>query len=210
MKKRIVLCDDHVLFLEGLEKLIGTENNYEVMASYSNPANCIAYIKKTPPDIFICDLNLEKTDGFEIISQLKPYLTHTLTIILTAYNEDFLIDKARKMGINCFVQKSASREEFFEIFQRTPGDEFYTNVAKKNMKAFGQHETNFKQKFKLSAKEIEIIRLVAKGKTSQEIGDQLFLSRFTIETHRRNIGKKLGISGITSLIQFANENHLLD
>jgi DNA-binding NarL/FixJ family response regulator len=210
MKKRIVLCDDHVLFLEGLEKLIGTENNYEVIASYSHPASCIEFIKKSPPDIFICDLNLEKVDGFEIISQLKPFLSETLIIILTAYNEDFLMEKARKMGIHCFVQKSASKEEFFEIFKRTPGDEFYTNIAKSPNNAFSKNETDFKQKFKLSAKEIEIIKLVAKGKTSQEIGDQLFLSRFTIETHRRNIGKKLGISGITSLIQFANENHLLD
>lgn len=210
MKKQIVLCDDHVLFLEGLEKLIGTENNYEVVASYSNPVSCIEHIKKTPPDIFICDLNLEKTDGFEIIHQLREYLTDTLTIILTAYNEDFLIEKARKLGIHCFVQKSASTEEFFEIFKRKPSDGFYTNISKNSNKEFSQQETDFKQKFKLSAKEIEIIRLVVKGKTSQEIGDQLFLSRFTIETHRRNIGKKLGISGITSLIQFANENNLLD
>jgi len=129
MKKQIVLCDDHVLFLEGLEKLIGTESNYEVVAAYSNHSTCIEYIKNSPPDIFICDLNLEKKDGFEIMQELKPNLEKTLKIILTAYNEDFLVEKARKLGVNCFMLKSASREELFGIFERKPSDAFYTNVC---------------------------------------------------------------------------------
>lgn len=211
MKKTIVLCDDHILFLEGLKNLISSEGTYEVAASFSNHIKCIEYVKQNPPNIFICDLNLESADGFEIMSSLKEYLENTLTIILTAYHEDFLVDKARKSGINCYVSKTATKEQFFEIFQRQPSDKFYADPSLKvNVKEFSERDGIFKNKFKLSPKEIEIVKLVVKGKTSQEIGDALFVSRFTIETHRRNIGKKLGITGITSLIQFARENNLLD
>lgn len=161
-------------------------------------------------DVFICDLNINNFDGFLLLEELKPQLKNTKTIILTAYYEDFLIQKAKRIGVNAFLKKETTAEELVDVIESGLNKEFYTNKSyKKDAGAYSSIDDQIINKFRISKQEKEIIRLIIKGLTSQEIADTLFISKTTVTTHRKNIHRKLEISNSSSLIKFAHENNLL-
>jgi DNA-binding NarL/FixJ family response regulator len=160
-------------------------------------------------DVFICDLNIDNTDGFVLIEELKNELERTKIIILTAYFEDFLIQKAERLGINAFLRKETTAEELIRVIELQPNTPFYTNKNfKKTSNPFTLIDESVANKFRLSKQEKEIIKLIIEGKKSKQIGEVLFISKTTVDTHRRNIHKKLEISNSSSLIKFAYENNL--
>jgi len=208
MPKNIIICDDHVLFLSGItELLIKLGNDYKVIA-FSNSNDCKNHIINGA-DVFICDLNIDKIDGFVLINELKRQLANTKVIILTAYFEDFLIQKAEKMGISAFLKKETTAEELIDIIETPRGTPFYSNNNnKKPTNQFAAKDESVVNKLRLSRQEKEIIKLIIEGKTSKEIAEKLFISKTTVDTHRRNINKKLEITNSSSLIKFAHENNL--
>jgi DNA-binding NarL/FixJ family response regulator len=160
-------------------------------------------------DVFICDLNIDHQDGFELIENLRPAIGDSKVIILSAYFEEYLIHKARKHGVFAFLKKETTVEELIDVIDRNEEEGFYsqpTPLSKQN--AFLNQDENFVNKFKLSKQEREIIKWIVQGKLSKEIGDLLFISKTTVDTHRRNINRKLNVSSVGELIKFANENNL--
>jgi DNA-binding NarL/FixJ family response regulator len=207
--KNIVICDDHILFLNGITEILNKLGNNYSVRSFSNSEACRNYIMHHGADIFICDLNIDNKDGFLLIEELKDLLVHTRIIILTAYFEDFLIQKAEKMGISAFLKKETTADELIDVIEMEDNMPFYTNKSrKKSSNDFSAMDDSVVNKFRLSKQEKEIIRLIIEGKTSREIADELFISKTTVDTHRRNINRKLEISNSSSLIKFANENNL--
>jgi len=183
--------------------------HYYNVISFSDTESCMSYLRQNHVDVFICDLNIDNTDGFVLIDELKHELTTTKIIILTAYFEDFLIQKAEKMGIHAFLKKETTAEELIEVIELPAGAPFYSNkVHKRVNNDFANLDESVVNKFRLSKQEKEIIKLIIEGKTSKQIADQLFISKTTVDTHRRNINKKLEISNSSSLIKFAHENNL--
>jgi len=207
--KKIVICDDHILFSSGLTELLKKSPNEYDIVSFKDSESCKSHLQKHNADVFICDLNIDNIDGFVLISELKKELISTKIIILTAYYEDFLIQKAEKAGIHAFLKKETEAKELIAVIEMPIKAPFYTNKAiKKPNNSFQEKDTTVAGKFKLSVQEKHIIKLIIEGKSSKEIADQLFISKTTVDTHRRNIHRKLEISNSASLIKFANENNL--
>jgi DNA-binding NarL/FixJ family response regulator len=208
MLKNIIICDDHILFLNGISELLKKMgNNYNVIG-FNDSDSCKAYLQQNHADVFICDLNIDNIDGFVLIEELKNELVNTKVIILTAYYEDFLIQKAEKLGIHAFLKKETTAEELIDVIETGPNS-FYTNRSlKKPTNDFKNIDDSVVNKFRLSKQEKEIIKLIIAGKTSKQIADELFISKTTVDTHRRNINRKLEISNSSSLIKFAHENNL--
>lgn len=209
MGKKIVICDDHVLFCNGIAEILKKLNpEYQITTCY-NSEDCIRAFKDSEVDIFICDLNIDKTDGFELIESLKPKLNGTKIIILSAYYEDFLIQKAERKGIHAFLKKETTSEELIEIIESSVNSPFYSQKKlQKSINIFAQKDSTISNKFRLSNQEKEIIKLIVQGKTSKEIADILYISKMTVDTHRRNINKKLAVTNSSSLVKFAHENNL--
>lgn len=181
---------------------------YEVHLVHTSES-CKQFLSEQPVDVFICDLNIDSKDGFVLIEEAREFLKHTKVIILSAYFEDFLIRKAEKMKLAAFLKKESTCEELIRAIESQSG-EFYTKEAVSNPNGFTKIDGSFSNKFKLSNQEREIIKWIVKGKTSKEIAEILFISKLTVDTHRRNINRKLEITNSGSLIQFAYENHLYD
>ena len=209
MPKTIIICDDHTLFLAGLTEVLKKfGNNYNVV-SFNDAVACKTYLRENTVDVFICDLNIKETDGFLLIDDLKSELRKTKKIILTAYFEDFLIRKASKNGIHAFLKKETSVEELIHVIEMDRDAPFYSNkIQSKDNNGFKSKDESVAGKFMLSKQEKEIIKLIVQGMTSNEIATQLFISCATVDTHRKNIHRKLEISNVSSLIKFANENNL--
>lgn len=203
----VVLCDDHELFLNGIRDILLKSEGFLVKKVFTRSSDCIKYLNTFEPDILITDLNIDTHDGFDIVNEVNIRRLKTLVVILTAYEEPFLVEKARQMGACAYLSKNTSSTELLDTLENIESSGFITNIREKDqLNSFENLGTQFTGKFRLSKQEINIIKLVLEGNTSQKIGETLFISKHTAETHRRNIYKKLGISGFISLQQFAR-NH---
>lgn len=209
MTKKIVICDDHILYAIGIAEILkqyGSHFQIEIFSAYET---CKKYIENNTIDVFICDLNIYNRDGFELILDLKKHLTDTKIIILTAYFEDFLIKKAEKMGVNAFLKKETSADELYEVIELEKNAAFYINKnTKKEINSYTPLNELVIGKFILSKQEKEIIKLIIDGENSKGIAQKLFISKATVDTHRKNIHRKLKITNSSSLIKFAHENNL--
>lgn len=207
--KTILICDDHSLFTDGLVQLLAQAGKNYIVESVNDTAACEAKILRNKYDIFICDLNIDKQDGFELLAKMSTHLSGTRKIILSAYCETFLVKKAQAEGIHAYLKKDSVLEELIKAIESA--EPFYTNASDQvEDNDYLTADNTFKLKFKLSKQEKKIIKLVVKGKTSKEIAEELFISKVTVDTHRRNINRKLEISNVSSLYKFAYENQLLD
>jgi len=209
MSKNIVICDDHILFLNGLSEILNKFGVDYNVVTFNDSQSCKSYIQQNKVDVFICDLNIDNVDGFVLIEELKEQLIDAKIIILTAYYEDFLIKKAQKLCINAFLKKETSSEELINVIELEKSFPFYTNKNSNNfINKFRVVDEAVINKFRLSNQEKEIIKYIVAGKTSKEISVALYISKNTVDTHRKNIHKKLELTNSSSLIKFANENNL--
>ena len=208
--KRILICDDHHLFANGLAQLLNHANkNYEI-ESVNDSTSCENTLENKKFDVFLCDLNIDNQDGFSLISKMKNQLLSTRTIFISAYSEKYLIEKAQKAGVHGYLKKDSNLTYLIEAIESN--EPFYTNITSFNQPKndFTELDEKFQLKFKLSKQEKMIIKLVISGNASKEIAEILCISKFTVDTHRRNINRKLGVTNISTITKFVHENNLLD
>jgi DNA-binding NarL/FixJ family response regulator len=209
MPKNIVICDDHALFLSGLSEILNKFGADYNVVTFNDSQSCKSYVQQNKVDVFICDLNIDNVDGFVLIEELKAELNGTKIIILTAYYENFLIKKAEKLGINAFLRKETTSDELINVIEFKNDFPFYTNKNNSiSRNSFGSIDDSIGAKFRLSKQEKAIIKYICQGKTSKEIATILFITKNTVDTHRKNINRKLELSNTSTLIKFANENNL--
>ena len=209
MPKNIVICDDHALFLSGLSEILNKFGADYNVVTFNDSQSCKSYVQQNKVDVFICDLNIDNVDGFVLIEELKAELNGTKIIILTAYYENFLIKKAEKLGINAFLRKETTSDELIDVIEFKNDFPFYTNKNNSiSRNSFGSIDDSIGAKFRLSKQEKAIIKYICQGKTSKEIATILFITKNTVDTHRKNINRKLELSNTSTLIKFANENNL--
>lgn len=209
MPKNIVICDDHALFLSGLSEILNKFGADYNVVTFNDSQSCKSYVQQNKVDVFICDLNIDNVDGFVLIEELKAELNGAKIIILTAYYENFLIKKAEKLGINAFLRKETTSDELINVIELKNDFPFYTNKNNSiSRNSFGSIDDSIGAKFRLSKQEKAIIKYICQGKTSKEIASILFITKNTVDTHRKNINRKLELSNTSTLIKFANENNL--
>lgn len=209
MKKEIVVCDDHILFLSGISEILKKfGNNYNVI-TFNDSNACKKHLQENKVAVFICDLNIDNCDGFALIKELRDELKDSKIIILTAYFEDFLIKKARKLGFHAFMRKESTAKELISVIESDISTPFFTNKKNSTYDTFyNNKDKNVIHKFRISKQEKEVIRGIIQGQTSKEIALNLFISKTTVDTHRKNINKKLEINNVGSLIKFVHESNL--
>ncbi|MBP6373975.1 MAG: response regulator transcription factor [Flavobacterium sp.] len=208
MHKKILICDDHLLFLNGLSEVLKKFGTDYDITLFSDSDHCQNYFTTATVDVFLCDLNIDERDGFELIQQFKKFHPKAKVIILSAYFEEFLVQKAARMGVHAFLPKETPVDELIAVIDQASVSLFNAPSIKKSTTPFVEKDGDQLKKFSLSAQEKQIIRLIIEGKTSKEIANALFISKSTVDTHRKNINKKLEISNSSSLIKFAHENNL--
>lgn len=205
--KKILLCDDHNLFGQGVKELLALAGHNVVYANSSK--KCMKKLTSYKFDVFFCDLRIDNKNGFDLILEMNAHLTETNCFLLTAYREDFLIEKAKKLGFRGYLSKESSIDKLLEAVNLTRSGKFFS-LVQSNSEA-GPAEIikdALPITLRLSKQERIIIKGVVSGKTSKEIAAGLFISKTTVDTHRRNIYKKIGVDSVGRLIQFAHENNL--
>ncbi len=208
--KHIVIVEDQKLFVSGMLELIKKLDGVEVVAVTDNHEGLEKILAAQKIDILLLDLNLVGKTGFEILKSIRKDYPDLYIAILTMYDSPNVVEKTKKLGANAFLTKNTSTDELQEVFL-SAGNKFYTSksLAEKKVNFDAIENDNFPQKAKLTPRELEIIKLYAQGKNKFEIADILCISPKTVETHKNNIFKKLGLHSIADLVRFAHENGLV-
>ncbi len=209
MSKRVLVCEDHTLVVDGLRLLLQT-HGFEWAGHAPTLAGLDARIAETKPDILLLDLNVKGTDGFSVLPHLRLAFPVLLIFILTMYRDEFLIERARKDGANGFLEKDIGNDELLNALCRGADQPFYlSSTLAREQQERQLYRDHFAGKMKLTKREMDVIPLLAHGKTTHEIAAQLFLSPLTVDTHRKNIFRKLNITNVVDLVNFAHENKLV-
>lgn len=207
--KRIALVDDHFIVRQGLEFLLSTQEDIDVVGSYGRGYDVLEALNNNQiePHLILVDLVMPEMNGIELIHELKQHYAHIKVLVLTSYVDDEHVMSALEEGADGYQMKDVEAEQLINAIDRViKGERVVHKEAEAVMNNIvtKPHHLN-----KLSKRETEVLKEMAKGKTNKEIAAQLFVSEKTIKTHVSHIFNKLEVSDRTQAAIYAMENHLI-
>lgn len=208
----IFIADDHPSLIQGIEKYLNADDRFNVTGTCTNGLALINNNLLRQSDVLLLDLNMPQLNGLDSISRLRDD-GHSINIIVhTSYDSIELIRDCRKRGADGYLLKTSALNELTDtIIQVASGKKVFPKSVVANIvsDAFYLHD-DFLKKFKLTKREVEIIRLVCENLKTKDIASTLNISEFTVSTHRKNINFKLGINdSVIELYDFALKNGLM-
>ena len=211
----LVLADDHHVVRQGLLKLLEAEPGISVIGDAENGQQAIQLTRQLQPDILVIDLMMPGINGIEVTKQVSKISPQTKTIILSMYGNESYVIEAFRVGAKAYVLKEATVDELVIAIRQAASNHRYLSQALSE-KAIENYVSKDKNKDipvdlyeNLTMREREIFHLVAQGFTNVQIAFKLCLSRRTIEVHRRNMMRKLGISSQRELLHFAMQRGII-
>ncbi len=197
----IYIVDDHNLFLESIEAFIGLQNQYHCVGRATSCDAAFKEIATLKPDIVFIDYHLNETNGFELLKKIKEDNLDCITVILTMRRDAQIRNRAKEMGAQGYLLKSMGAEDLIkalnEIVNLQTG--FYDSIEE-DLKAKGAQYRNL-----LTGREMQIAKMVTQGISSENIAEQLELSLHTVNSHRKNILRKLQAKNPIDLMNYLRE-----
>lgn len=210
MPIRIVLADDHAVVRAGLRLLLDAEDGLEVVAEAGDTEAALRAVLGHKPDVLVLDLNMPgEQSSLQAIPGVRERSPATNTVILTMQEDPEYARQALRAGALGYVLKESADGELVEAVRRAADGETYLNPSLGAKLAAAPPESA-RWPDNLSQREVEVLRLIALGHTNAEIGEQLFLSVRTVETHRAHVQQKLGRTTRAQLVRYALDHGLLD
>jgi DNA-binding NarL/FixJ family response regulator len=186
--------------------IFSDHKEWKIVAEAKDGTEVLNYFNTTKIDLAILDVNMPKPNGFDLSKNIKQNFPNCKIMILSMYGDEQFMNEFVKMGVHAYVLKNAGKQELLEAMNAVLNNETYISKA---LRSTNENDDSFVKSLSLTQREKEIITLLAKEKSSQEIADALFISIYTVNTHRKNILHKLGIKNTAGLMKFASENNLL-
>lgn len=206
---RLVIADDHILFRAGLSELLKKSRDIVIVDTVSDGEQFIKLIEnQNDIDIVLLDITMPNLDGFGVLKKMYDLKTNIKPIIISMHNEGNYIAKCAKSGAYGYLLKNADEEELLKSIRTVAkGKKYFAPEIAEKMINFIS-ENNISSDI-LTTKELQVLKLIAKGMTTKEIALQLYVSTRTIETHRANILKKLEVKNTAALIKKATDYKLV-
>jgi two-component system response regulator NreC len=207
---RIVLADDHRVVRTGLGLLLEAEEAIDVVAEAGDIDSALRAVLGHKPDVLVLDLNMPGTQtSLEALSLIRERSAQTATVVLTMQEDPEYARSALRAGALGYVLKEAADTELVEAVRRAAEGRTYLNPSL-GARLAAMPEQPAGPPDDLSGRELEVLRLIALGHTNAEIGEQLFLSVRTVETHRAHVQQKLGRTTRAELVRYALDHGLLN
>ena len=212
----IALVDDEALFVEGLSLLFSNVKHINVTKTANSGLEFLEELednlKTTFPDIALVDIQMKPMDGFQLVEALKDKYPDLKIIILSSHYKSNVLGHMIKLGVSAFIPKNANKELLITAIESVNNTGLYFTQTDQEMLMRYMNRRSKKITLspnkKLSAREIEILKLICLEHTNQEIADQLFLSIRTVEGHRQRILEKVGAKNTVGLVVYAIANKI--
>lgn len=203
-----MIADDHPMMVKGIADALKTSNNINLINTCSNGKEVLYFLNKNKVDVILLDIEMPEMNGIACAKQILKNYTNTKIIIVSMHNEPAMVKSLRNIGVHGYLLKTVLPTQLVNNIEKVNKGAtcFDIDVFINNNKKIELPE-NEKLK-QLSKREIEILKLIAKGLTNKEIGHKLFISSRTVDTHRTNLMKKTEIHNVAGLVRFAFQNGL--
>jgi len=204
----VLLTDDHQIIIDGLKSLLKNQDEINVAAEAKNGREAIRMLGLISVDVLLMDIDMPVMNGIDALKEIGKSHPNVKVIILSMHNEAGMIKSLIDLGANGYLLKSCTQDEMVDAIKKVASGQSYfsSDVTLALLKpAANQGQQNEI----LTERETEILKLIAAGFSNKEIGDQLFISHRTVDTHRTNLMKKLDVSNIAGLISYAIRNGIV-
>jgi DNA-binding NarL/FixJ family response regulator len=198
---KILLVDDHPLVRDGLRARLEAMPQFEVVAEAGGAAEALEQAGRHSIDLVLMDINMRGANGIEATAQFKAAFPHIAVLILSMHDKLEYVSQAIQAGARGYVLKDAPGKDIVVAIETVMSGGIYYSAALARQLAQPQNQDN-----QLTSREHEVLRHIANGESNKQIARALDLSVRTVETHRLNIKRKLGIEGQAELIRFAVQN----
>lgn len=209
---KILLCDDQAVIRDGLEMLLNLEKDIQVIATAQDGAEAVELAAQKKPDLILMDLKMPGTNGIEATRQIHARFPDIKVLVLTTYDDDEWVFDAIRAGASGYLLKDTPREKIIEAIRGTVAGRSFVDpaVAGKLLNQVASNQTQPASLLtdKLTERETDVLRLIAKGFTNGEIANQLHLSEGTVRNHVSAILEKLGVSDRTQAAVIAIQHGL--
>lgn len=211
---KIIIADDHQLFIDGIKSLVKTMKNMEIVAEVNNGKELLEVLEKKTCDIVLMDINMPEMDGIEATKLVKTKHPLLKILMLTMFSSRDYIEKLLRAGADGYILKNTGKAELQEAIETLMNGESYFSkeVTERIMEGL-QKKKNMEKStclVELTEREIDVLKLIVQEFTTAEIAEKLFISTHTVETHRKNLISKLNVRNIAGLVKYAMQNGLVE
>jgi two-component system response regulator NreC len=205
-KIRILLVDDHTVVRRGIRMILSAQPDMEVVAEGKNGLEAIEEAGKTQPDVVLMDVNMEGMNGIEGARRIVETLPRCRVLALSMHRDAVYVREMLKAGAKGYLVKDADDDALLDAVRAVARGDAYLSpsVADAVLTDYRRHVTNPMDL--LTAREREVLQLIAEGKTNKDIANQLNLSVYTVEAHRGRLMEKLNLHSTGDLVRFAMRN----
>ncbi len=211
---RVLIADDHLLVRAGIRALLEKPGDIHIQGEASNGQEAIDLARDLKPDVLIMDIMMPRMNGIEAAEHIQELKLPTYILLLSMYSDAGFVHKALQCGVKGYVLKSSVSDELLQAVRTVAGgDRFLSSpiselIEEGTVHSYAANEDD--PYTTLSPREKEVIKLIAEGYTSVEIGKLLFISDKTVEKHRVKLMKKLNVRNLAGLVRLAVKYHLVD
>lgn len=210
MPYRLIIADDHQLLIDGLSAVLNTNTDWELLPAVNNGRELLYVLEREQVDLVLLDLNMPQLDGVKALSIIKRNYPKIKVLVLTNYGQPQLQAEIRKAGAEGYLLKNSPAALLREVIQLIlEGGMHYSEAEETPAEENTWFLDDFMKRYQLTRREVEIIKMIGQELTSKEISDRLYISEFTVSTHRKNILRKLNLKNTAGVVNFARENSLI-
>ncbi len=203
----IIIADDHRIFIDGVKSLLDSQPDMKVVAIALNGNELLHVMKGTKADVILMDINMPELNGINATALIKKQYPETKVLVLSMYKTKEFSTALLHAGASGYLLKNTGLNELVNAIKMVHEGKKLLDDQLASVKEKPRDES---EKYTLSKRETEIIKLLAQGLTAPEIGEKIFISHYTVETHRKNLLNKLQLKNTAELIKYAAQLGLLD
>ncbi len=202
---RVALCDDHRIITQGLQLLLAGTPGVECVGTADSGRDLFFLLEHIPVDLVLLDLDMPVMGGTEVLRRLKETRPRVKVVILTMHDEPAVVRDLMDRGADGYLLKTCGRDELLRAVQavKDGNRHFSTAITEGLLRQRMEKSVGDGRLRELTTREREILGALAEGLSNKEIGERLFISARTVDTHRSNLMKKLGVHNVAGLVRLA-------